>query len=139
MQRLAEEDSGFDSGGPPEGAEYGFSIGIPGVGGGAEAGVVGDELVAVFGSTVDQALEPSETLGDNPSYQEAAAALGDDLPAALYVDVPSLLDVAELGSDGDLDYESIRPYADAFASLVAGGRVEDGLALSRITVLLADE
>jgi hypothetical protein len=139
VRRLAEEDSGFDSGGPPEGAEYGFSIGVPGIGGGAEAGVIGDELVAVFGSTVDQALEPSETLGDNSSYQEAAAALGDDLPTALYVDVPTLLAVAELGSDGDLDYESIRPYADAFASLVAGGRIKDGLALSRITVLLEDE
>ena len=52
-RRVAERESGLRSSGPPEGADYGFSIGLPGVGGGAEAGVVGDELVAVVGATVE--------------------------------------------------------------------------------------
>jgi hypothetical protein len=139
VQKLAERDSGLTSSGPPEGADYGFSIGIPGVGGGAEAGVVDDQLVAVIGATVDQALNPGDALGDDPSYQAAVDSLGNGFAPALYVSLPEFLQVAEQGSDGDVDYEAIRPYASAFASLVAGASVDDGHALSRITVLLADE
>ena len=139
LERFAERDSGFESSGPPEGADYGFSIGIPGIGGGAEAGGFGDQVVAVIGATAEQALEPSERLGDDPAYQEAVESLGEDLAPALYVDLPSFFEVAETGSDGDVDYEEVRPYADALATLIAGGKVEDGLALSRITVSLADE
>ena len=139
LQKLAEQSSGFPSSGPPEGAESGFSIGIPGIGGGAEAGVIGDQFVAVIGATAEQALEPSETLGDNPDFQAAATALGDDLAPGLYLDLPSFFAVAEQGSDGDIDYDEARPYIEAFASLVAGYRVDGDLALSRITVSLAGE
>ena len=45
---------------------YGFSLGIPGIGGGAEAGVIGDQLVAVVGATVDQALEPERDARRQP-------------------------------------------------------------------------
>ncbi len=139
LQKLAEQSSGFTSSGPPEGAESGFSIGLPGVGGGAEAGVIGDQFVAVIGATAKQALEPSETLGDNPDFQAAATALGDDLSPGLYLDLPSFFAVAEQGSDGDIDYDEARRYIEAFASLVAGYRVDGDLALSRITVSLAGE
>jgi len=139
LQALVEEDSGLRSSGPPEGAEYGFTIGIPGLGGGAEAGVIGDQLVAVIGATVGQALDPDQTLGDDPDFQTAVELLGDDLAPALYLSLPEFFQVAELGSDGDVDYEAIRPYIDGFAALVAGSRVEDGLAHSRVTVSLAGE
>ena len=139
LRRIAERDSGLRSSGPPEGSDVGFSLGIPGIGGGAEAGVIGDQLVAVVGATVDQALNPSETLGDNPEFEEAVASLGDDLAPALFVSLPELFQVAELGADGDVDYEAIRPYLDAFSTLVGGARVEDGLTVARITVSLADE
>jgi hypothetical protein len=138
LQRTAEAESGLSSSGPPEGASYGFSIGIPGVGGGAEAGVIGDQLVAVFGATAEQVLEPSETLGENAEFEAAIAALGDELVPALYVDLPSFFQVAEAGADGDIDYDAIRPYIESFASLVAGTRVDGGLGLSRVTVSLAD-
>ena len=139
LRRIAERDSGLRSSGPPEGSDVGFSLGIPGIGGGAEAGVIGDQLVAVVGATVDQALNPSETLGDNPEFEDAVASLGDDLAPALFVSLPELFQVAELGADGDVDYEAIRPYLDAFSTLVGGARVEDGLTVARITVSLADE
>ena len=47
--------------------------------------------------------------------------------------------MAEQGADGDVDYDTIRPYTEAFASLIAGSTVEDGLVLSRFTVTLAGE
>ncbi len=104
-----------------------------------EADVVGDSLVATLGTTVDQVLEPDELLGDAPGFTSATEALGDDFPPGLYLDLPSFFTVAEQGSDGDLDYEAIRPYTQAFASLAAGSRVEGNLVLSRFTVTLADE
>jgi hypothetical protein len=135
---LVERESGLRSSGPPQGADSGFSVGLPGLGGGAEAGVVGDELVAVVGSTVEQALHPSRTLATDGDFQTAVAALGDDLAPVLYVELPSFLRVARMGdSDGSPDYAAIAPYVDELGSLIAGTRVEDGLAISRGTVTLA--
>jgi hypothetical protein len=139
LQVLAERQSGLPSSGPPEGADYGFSIGLPGVGGGGEAGVIGDELVVVLGATAAQALDPSETLGDDEAFQAAVSSLGEDLAPVLYVDLPFFFQVAEQGSDGDVDYDAARPYFDAFATLVAGSHVEDDLMHSRVSVSLADE
>jgi hypothetical protein len=140
VQRLAERDSGLRSSGLPEGAESGFSIGLPGLGGGAEAGVVGDELIAVLGGTVANVLEPNETLAEDERFQAAVDQLGDDLAPMLYVDLGSLLRVAAAGdSDGSPDYEALAPYTEALDSLVVGSRVEDDLALSRVTVTVGGE
>jgi hypothetical protein len=137
VQALAESDSGLRSAAPPEGADYGFSLGLPGLGGGAEAGVVGDRVVAVIGGTVAEVLEPASALGDDSRYQAAVESLGEDLPPALYVDLPSLLEVAEqAGSASDPEYQAAAPYLGAFASLVGGSRVEDELAVTRLTVSL---
>jgi hypothetical protein len=106
---------------------------IPGV----EAAVDGDSVVAVRGTTVDEALDPAERLGDAPGFAAATQALGDDFPPGFYLDLPSFFKVAEQGSDGDVDYDAIRPYTDAFASLVAGSRLDGDLVLSRFTVTLA--
>jgi hypothetical protein len=103
---------------------------------GVEAAVVGDTLVATRGATVDEVLEPAESLGDAPGFRTAAEALGDEFPPGFYLDLPSLFSVAEQGSDGDIDYDAIRPYTDALASLIGGSRVDGDLVLSRFTVLL---
>jgi hypothetical protein len=139
LQAIAEQNSGLSSSGPPEGAESGFSIGIPAIGGGAEAGVIGDEFVAVIGATADQALNPSETLGESPDFEAAVSSLGDEIMPALYLDLPSFFTVAEQDSGSDVDYDALRPYLEAFSSLAAGTTVDEGLALSRVTVSLADE
>jgi hypothetical protein len=138
LEKLAEKNSDLGASSAPEGTDYGFSIGLPGISGGAEAGVVGDMFVAVAGATVKLALEPSERLGDDPAFQAAISSLGDDVSPALYVDLPSFFQVAEQGSAGSVDYAAVRPYLDAFASLVAGSRVDGDLALTRFTVLLGD-
>lgn len=140
VRRIAERDSGLRSVGPPEGAEYGFSIGLPGLGGGAEAGVIDDMLVGVIGSTAQLALHPDRTLGDDGRFQDAVASLGDDVAPVLYLYLPSFFDVAQQGDDdGDPDYAALGPYLDAFESLVGGARADAGLLLSRGTVTLAPE
>jgi hypothetical protein len=137
---LAERESGLGSSGPPDGADYGFSLGLPGIGGGAEAAVVGDQLVAVLGGTIAEALEPDATLGSDERFTAATAALGDDFAPGLYVDLPSFFAVAEQGGSGDdPDYRAAAPYLEALASLLAGTRVEGDQVVSRWTLALADE
>jgi Protein of unknown function (DUF3352) len=144
LQRLIEQSSAAHSTGPPEGADYGFSFGIPSLGGGAEAGVVDDMLVGTIGSTIDQVLHPDSTLGDDPGYSDAVAALGDGMAPALFLDLPQALAVAEVGAADDppgegLDYDAIRPYTSALGSLIAGSRHTDGLVVTRVTVTLASQ
>ncbi len=85
-------------------------------------------------------LAPEQTLGDEQSFQAAVAALGEGFAPGLYVHLPSFFEVAEQGgSAADPDYQHVSPYLDALETLVAGSRVEDGLAVSRLTVALAPE
>ncbi|MDX6581314.1 MAG: hypothetical protein QOI10_498 [Solirubrobacterales bacterium] len=137
LQGLVERASGLRSSGAPAGADHGFSIDRPGPGGELEAGVFGDTVVAVEGTTAAAALEPSQKLGDDAGFQAATAALGSDFPPGLYLELPAFFRVAELGSDGGIDYNALRPYLGAFSSLVAGSRVDGDLVLSRFTVSLA--
>ncbi len=138
VERLAERTSGLRSAAPPEGSAYGFSLGVPGLGGGAEAGVFGDRLVAAIGTGAREVLDPGERLGDDGRFQAAVEVLGDGFAPALYVHLPSLLEVAELGGAAeDPDYAAAAPYLDALGSLIVGSRAVDGLALSRLTVSLA--
>ena len=139
VRRAVERDSGLRSVGPPEGADYGFSVGLPGLGGGAEAGVVDEMLVAVIGTTAELALHPDRTLADEQRFRTAISALGDVAPV-FYVHLPSLSEAARRGVDGAApDYDALAPYLDAFESLAGGARVDDGLLLSRGTVTLAPE
>ncbi len=143
-QRLIEQRSGRTSSGPPEGTDYGFSFGIPSLGGGAEAGVIDEMLVGAFGATVAQVLDPEQTLGEDPGYSEALEALGDEVAPALFVDLPQILAVAERGAADDppgegLDYDQIRPYVGELGSLIAGSRHTDGLVVTRVTVTLTPQ
>jgi hypothetical protein len=63
--------------------------------------------------------------------------LGEDFSPAPYLHLPSLLEVAERGGSAtDPDYQAAAPYLAAFESLVAGSRLTDGLAVTRVTVAL---
>jgi Protein of unknown function (DUF3352) len=138
VQRLAETDSGLRSAAPPQGADYGFSLGIPGVGAGAEVGVVGDRLAAALGTSLEQVLEPDETLAGDDGFQAAAELLGEEFPPSVFLDIQQGVAIAELGADADSpDYDAARPYVEKLGSLVGGARVEDGLLVSRLIVTLA--
>lgn len=140
-QVLAERQTGLRSSGPPQGADYGFSLGLPGLGGGLEAGVVGGRVVAVVGGTIEQALEPDQTLDEDDRFGAATESLGAGLAPALYVFLPTFFEVAAQGDhDGGPDYRALAPYLGAFETLVAGSmRDEDGVTVGRATVTLAGQ
>jgi hypothetical protein len=143
-QRLIEQTSPTPSTGPPEGADYGFSFGLPSVGGGAEAGVIDNMLVGVFGASIDQVLHPDPTLGDDPGYSAAVSVLGDDMAPALFMDLPEAIKVAEIGAADDppgegLNYQAVEPYLGDLGSLILGSRHSDGLLITRTTVTLTPQ
>jgi hypothetical protein len=138
-QELAEAQSGLRSAAAPEGADYGFSLGLPGIGAGGEVGVVGDRLVAALATSLSEVLSPGETLADDPSFQAAADQLGDDMSPALFLRVPEALQVAALGGDaGSPDYQAAQPYVEKIGAFVAGFRFEGGLLFSRLALTLAE-
>ena len=138
VQARVEAESGLRSAAPPPGADYGFSVGIPGIGAGLDVGAVGDRLIAVGGTALGQVLEPEETLGDDEAFQAAAERLGDDFPPSFYLDVQQGFVLAERGEDADSpDYDEARPYVEKLGSLVAGARVDDDVLVSRLILTLA--
>jgi hypothetical protein len=143
-ERLIEQTNPPPNTGPPKGADYGFSFGLPSAGGGAEAGVVDDMLVGAFGASVDQVLHPDTALGDDPRYAAARSALGDDMAPALFIALPEAIKVAEIGAANDppgegVDYQAIEPYIGDLGSLIVGSRHSDGLVVTRTTITLTPQ
>jgi hypothetical protein len=137
VQEIAEADSGLRSAAPPEGTDYGFSLGLPGLGGGAEVGVTGDSLVAAFGTTVGQVLDPDETLAEDERFQAVRDRLGDDFAPWLYLDIQDAYKVGELDPTPEPGYEQARAYVEQLGSFIAGTRVDDELLVSRLILTLA--
>jgi hypothetical protein len=108
------------------------------LGGGAEAAIIGDRVVAVFGGTAADLLAPPETLGDDERFQTAADSLGEDFPAAVYLDLPSLVEAARaMEPSGDLGADLLERLA-ALESIAAGSRLNDGLGITRVAVTLGE-
>jgi hypothetical protein len=135
LRRLAERQAGAPTGAAPAGADYGFTVPLAEV----EMGVTDDGLVGAFGTTIAEVLDPETRLADDDRYKDAVGALGDDFSPLLYAYLPSFLAVAELGGAGeDPDFRAAEPYLNAFSYLIAGTRIDDGLAVSRLVVGLDD-
>jgi hypothetical protein len=135
-RRLIEhEEPDAPIGGPPEGADYGFQIGIPGFGPEAGAGVFGDELAASLGADPGEVLDPPEQLADDEVFEQAADALGDDFDPLVFIDLPSTAPFLRAGgAEQGRDYAEAEPYFEAFRFLIAGAHVDDHLATVRFTV-----
>lgn len=119
----------------------GFQIQTPGAPLGAEVALRdGKVVLAVAGASVDDVLSPTATLSDSEAFQTAAAALGDDLDASLYVDFPAIVSLIESSGQVTLDpsYEQAKPILDAIAYLIAGGGSDGDRALGRLVLGLQD-
>ncbi len=105
----------------------GFQLGVEGLPVGAEIAIAdGKVVLAGAGATIDDVLNPSETLGDSSAFSGASDALGDLTPA-FYLDFETVLSLAESTGQvgGDPGYQAAKPTLDALDYLVAGGN-DDG-------------
>ena len=85
---------------------------------------IGDQLVAVVGATVDQALEPERDAGRQPRVRgRGRVARGRSRRRRSSSTCRRSSRSPSSAPDGDVDYEAIRPYLDAFATLIGGSRV----------------
>jgi hypothetical protein len=140
LSQLAEADSPLPLGGPPEGADYGFTVGLPVFGPRAEVGVVGDRLVATLGTTVDQLLDPDESLAGAEGFGAARERLGDEFAPVVYLDLKRGYQLAVLGADDEAEraqYESWAPYVEHLGFLVAGARIDEDLLVSRLILTVS--
>jgi Protein of unknown function (DUF3352) len=85
-----------------------------------------DKLVVAYGDdATEDALAPSETLGDSETFGTATDALGD-YGVSLFLDVGPALDLAEAsGATADPEYAEAAPYLEHLDYLITGGSVDD--------------
>ena len=90
--------------------------------------LVADRLVVTYGDkATDGAAEPTETLGESPTFQAAEDALGDGTQPSFFVDLDAVLEVVDFarGFSGETDdtYErDVKPWLDPLSYAVAGSR-----------------
>ncbi len=108
---------------------------------GAEVAVRDDKVVfAAGGATVDDVLDPSETLSDNDRFSSAADVLGDDLEPSVYVDIPTIVSLVEStgAASSDPDYQLAQPYLSALDYVIAGGSSSDDGSTGRFVLGLKE-
>ncbi len=85
-----------------------------------------------------RSTSPPETLGDDQRFQAAADSLGEDYPAAVYLDLPQLVEAAHaMGSSGGVDGDALERLA-GLESVAAGSRLTDNLGITRVAVRLGE-
>ncbi|MDP8943674.1 MAG: DUF3352 domain-containing protein [Actinomycetota bacterium] len=120
--------------------DAGFTVRSPG-GRGPElhAAQRGRRVVLAFGGpAAEDGLTASRPLSGAASFKDAAASLGEDYAAALYVSVQPILAVLETGGvNRSRGYRRALPYLEKLNYLVVGNRRDDERLRTRYTLKLA--
>ncbi|MDO8187182.1 DUF3352 domain-containing protein [Conexibacter sp. JD483] len=125
---------------PTTGAGRGFQVRIPDFPQPLAVIARDDKVVLGLGvSSTRDAVDPSETLGDTEPGKSAIASLGDGYdPAFVLVPQPLLTLLSAVGVDQDPEFQQALPYLQAYRSIVAGSRSEDGKTTGRLVLNLQD-
>jgi len=96
----------------------------------------GRVIVGLGDRSVDDVLQPDETLADSDAFGSATDALGSDYSAGLFLQFEPMLELLEGtgATEGDPEYEAARPYLDHLDYLVAGRAREDDRYLTRVVL-----
>jgi hypothetical protein len=79
-----------------------------------------DRVVVAYGdAAAEDALAPTERLGDSPEFSDAAEAL-DGYAVTFYLAVAPVLELADSQAGGDPDWQSAKPYLEPLKALVSG-------------------
>jgi hypothetical protein len=88
-------------------------------------------------ASVQEALSPSTTLSNSPSYQAAATILGHGLKPSVLVEFPTLVTLIEtLGLNQTAGISAAFPYLKSLTTLTAGGGESLGGGVTRARVVL---
>jgi hypothetical protein len=94
-------------------------------------------VIATGRRALGQAIEPAQRLGEQAAFRAAAAKLGNGLQPSFYLDVPAVTKLLEGLDAGDDDkLARVRPYLEAFGSLVGGSRREGDVTRAQIVATL---
>jgi hypothetical protein len=106
---------------------------------GAEAAVQdGKVLIAIAGVTIDDLLNPSETLEESQTYSDAASAL-EGLSPAVFVDFETILSlIRSAGQSGSPELEQAGPVLEALDYLIAGAGNEGDRSIARLVLGLKE-
>ena len=81
----------------------------------------GRVVVAYGDAAAEDAIDPSEKLGDNPDFSSTRDSLGGDYDVSFVVLVQPILDLVEsTGVASDADFQDAKPYLEPLSALVAG-------------------
>jgi len=108
-------------------SDTGFTLQVAGAPIGAEVRVEdGKVVLAGGGATVDDVLEPAETLDGSDRFNTAQDALGDDLTAAFFLDFAPVVSLIEStgAATSDPSYQMAKPYLDRLDYVVAGSKLD---------------
>lgn len=103
----------------------------------------GDRLVMGYGEdATGEAISPSDTLADSPTFQAAGAALAG-YGTALFIDVAAAVEFAENamaigGIPMDAYNSDVRPWLEPFDYLATGGRRDGSMVVQRLVIGLRD-
>jgi hypothetical protein len=79
-----------------------------------------DRVVVAYGdAAAEDALAPTERLGDAPEFTDAAQAL-NGYAVSFYVAVAPVLELADSQAGNDPDWQNARPYLEPLKALVSG-------------------
>ena len=85
----------------------------------------GRVVIAYGDAAAQDAVDPSDTLGDSPEFAETRDSLGGDYDVSFYVLVEPILALVEsTGAVSDADWQRARPYLEPLSALVTGSSGE---------------
>jgi hypothetical protein len=81
----------------------------------------GRVVVAYGDAAAKDAIDPSETLGDNPDFAATRESLGGDYEVSFFVLMQPIFDLVDsTGAASDADWQDAKPYLEPLSALVAG-------------------
>jgi hypothetical protein len=95
-----------------------------------------DRVVVAYGdAAAEDALAPTQRLGDSPEFTDAAQAL-DGYAVTFYLAVAPVLELADSQAGGDPDWQSALPYLEPLKALVSGTSGDNNELRSAFKVLV---
>ncbi|HEX8102823.1 MAG TPA: DUF3352 domain-containing protein [Solirubrobacteraceae bacterium] len=93
-------------------------------------------VIAMGDAAARDALAPADKLADADAFKTAVDALEDGSNPSLYLSMPAVVKLAAASDGDDPEFQQARPYLEALAAVVAGGKKDGDRAHSRVAVTL---